>query len=130
MNDELMTDDEIIRGKAMESGNVDIAGMTFKPTDCLRVSWMQRNGVMDDDKMDILWRVCAFALLHTTENKVLRGYVNDSDEFKDAVDAWIEKRNPSVDDFKELSAIMNQRISEWFTSSSTLKESGSASEGN
>ena len=130
MNTELLTDDEVIRGQAMESGETLFAGMTFKPTDCLRVSWMQRNGVMDDDKMDILWRVCAFALLHTTENKVLRGYVNDDESFKDAVDAWIEKYNPSVDDFKQLSSIMNDRITQWFTSSSSPKEQGIPSEGN
>jgi hypothetical protein len=128
MNEELMTDDEIMRGKAMESGSIDIAGMTFAPTDCLLVSWMQRNNVLDDSKMDIVWRVFAFAYLHTSPRKQIRAVVNNADDFIEAVDAWMEKHNPSEADFKSMSALMNERVLEWFTSSSTLKESGSATD--
>jgi hypothetical protein len=129
-NTELETDDEVLRDKAMESGKQTIHGITYHPTDCLRVSWMQRNNVMDDSKMDIVWRVFAFALIHTMDKNQLRSIVNNSDAFIDAVDSWMEKHNPSEADFKAMSELMNDRILEWFSSSSTTKETGSSTEGN
>jgi fructose-1,6-bisphosphatase len=125
----LETDDEVLREKAMESGKQSINGIDYHPTDCLRVSWMQRNNVMDDSKMDIVWRVFAFAVIHTMEKKQLRSIVNDSELFIEAVDSWMEKHNPSEGDFKTISALMNERILEWFSSSSSPKETGSANPG-
>ena len=122
----LERDDEVLRERGMTSGETKAGRWTLRPTAATEVSWMQRNKVLEP-VMDILWRAAAFAFIHAEPKTVVRACVNDSEEFVDAVDRWMDQFNPSADEIKTLSAAMNTRIEEWFSSSSELSGSGQGS---
>lgn len=122
----LERDDEVLRERGMTSGEAKAGRWTLRPTAATEVSWMQRNKVLEP-VMDILWRAAAFAFIHAENKSTVRECVNDPDGFIAAVDAWMDKHNPTADDIKTLSAAMNDRIQEWFSSSSELAGSGASS---
>ncbi len=122
----LERDDEILREQGMTSGESLAGRWTLRPTAATEVSWMQRNKVMEPI-MDILWRAAAFAFIHSADKPKVRAVVNDRSEFVEAVDKWMESNNPSSAEIKMLAAAMNDRIEEWFSSSSELAETGPAS---
>lgn len=123
----LERDDEVLRNQGMISGTVKSGRWSLRPTTATEVSWMQRNKVMEDSGMDILWRTCAFAYLHHSDKSEIRACVNDRADFIDSVDRWMGENNPKSGDFKLLASVMNSRIEEWFSSSSELSESGQSS---
>lgn len=123
MNTELQTDDEVIREQAMTAGETKVAGIKLKATSAIEVSYMQRFGVLQPGN-DILWKAAAFAFLHSADRKVVRTATRNEERFQDAVDDWLERNNPSMDDVKELASEMNVRITEWFSSMSETEGSG------
>lgn len=126
-NNELERDDEVLRNRGMVSGTLKAGRWSLRPTTATEVSWMQRNHVLEDSGMDILWKTCAFTYLHHADKPEIRACVNDREEFIEAVDRWMDSNNPKSDDIKTLAAAMNSRVAEWFSSSSELTESGPAS---
>lgn len=122
----LERDDEILRERGMTSGNQSVSRWDFRTTSATEVSWMQRNKVMEP-VMDIIWRSAAFAFIHAEPKAKVRAVVNDREDFVDAVDKWMDSNNPNATEIKELAAAMNDRIQEWFSSSSELAESGPSS---
>jgi len=122
----LERDDEVLRERGMTSGEAKTGRWTLRPTAATEVSWMQRNKVLEP-VMDVLWRAAAFAFIHGESKATVRESVNDPDGFTAAVDAWMDKHNPTAEEIKVLSAAMNDRIQEWFSSSSELAGSGQAS---
>ena len=122
----LERDDEILREQGMTSGESLAGRWTLRPTAATEVSWMQRNKVMEPI-MDILWRAAAFASIHSELKPKVRAVVNDRSDFVEAVDKWMESNNPNASEIKTLAAAMNDRIEEWFSSSSELAESGPTS---
>lgn len=124
----LERDDEVLREQGMTSG-VQKAGLwELRPTCATEVSWMQFNGVIvDDNGMDVLWRTSAFAYIHSAPKSEIRACVRDRAQFIDVVDEWIEANNPKSGDIKLLSSALNDRMNEWFSSSSELASSGQSS---
>lgn len=119
MKNDLETDDEALRIVAMTGGEqATKAGPKLRATAALEISWMQRNGVLEP-VMDIIWRACAFAFIHSEDKAKVRSVANDKDGFQDAVDEWMEKTNPNADQIKEYSDLMNVRLQEWFASASS-----------
>jgi hypothetical protein len=126
-NESLELDDEIKRENGMIGGPVKAARWTLRATAAREVSWMQRNSVIEVDGMDILWKTCAFAVIHSEPPAEVASYVNDRHKFMTAVDSWMGKHNPTANDIKSLSSAMNERIEEWFAGYSNLVESGPSS---
>lgn len=123
----LERDDEVLREHGMVSGAVKAGRWELRPTCAPEVSWMQFNGVIvDDNQMDIIWRTSAFAYIHTAPKSEVRACARDRDLFVEKVDAWMEENNPKGSDIKALSAALNDRMSEWFSSSSETASSGSS----
>jgi hypothetical protein len=88
-NIELVKDDEILREEGMADGPMNVAGIELRPITALSVSWMQRNEVFSDAK-DLIWKTCAFAILHSAPKSEIRAVVNDKESFAEAVDEWID----------------------------------------
>jgi hypothetical protein len=116
-NADIQTDDEAIRVQAMTSGEVTCGRFRLRPTCATEISWMQRNGIMEPN-MDIIWRVSAFAFVHSEPKPEVRAIVNSKDDFSHSVDSWMDRHNPDAEEIKQLSTVMNERISEWFSSAS------------
>lgn len=123
----LERDDEILREQGMTSGTAKCGRWKLRTTSATEVSWMQRNLVLEDSGMDILWKTCAFAFIHAEDRAVVRESVNDRELFTEAVDAWMDEHKPTSSDIKTLASAMNSRIEEWFSSSSDLAQSGQSS---
>ena len=124
----LERDDEVLREQGMTSGSRKAGRWELRPTCATEVSWMQFNGVIvDDNGMDVLWRTSAFAYIHSAPKSEIRACVRDRAQFIEEVDEWISKNDPSSGEIKELSAALNGRMNEWFSSSSELTSSGQSS---
>jgi len=122
----LERDDEVLRERGMTSGEAKAGRWNLRVTAATEVSWMQRNKVMEP-VMDILWRAAAFAFIHSENKAAVRECINDPDGFVAAVDTWMDQHNPTAEDIKILSAAMNDRIQEWFSSSSEIAQGGPSS---
>ena len=124
----LERDDEVLREQGMTSGASKCGLWELRPTCATEVSWMQYNGVIvDDNGLDIIWRTSAFAFIHSEPKPEVRACVRNREAFIAAVDEWIAENNPSGKDIKSLSAALNDRMQEWFSSSSEAAESGPSS---
>lgn len=123
MNQDLEKDDEITRIVAMTGGPEMVGMIKIRPTAALEVSWMQRAGILDP-KMDILWRACAFMVIHTADKAKLRATINHADKFAAMVDDWMESANPGPIAIQDYSNAMNTRLQEWFASASSDGKSG------
>ena len=123
MNQDLETDDEITRIVAMTGGPEMVGKFQLRPTAALEVSWMQRAGILDP-KMDILWRACAFMVIHVCDKSKLRAVINHAEKFIGMVDDWIDATNPDANAIKDYSDAMNKRLQEWFASASSDGKSG------
>ena len=121
----LERDDEVLREHGMVSGAVKAGRWELRPTCAPEVSWMQFNGVIvDDNGLDVMWRTSAFAFIHSAPRPEVLGCVRNRDAFIKAVDEWMIENNPKHGDIRSLSSAMNERVGEWFSSSSETATSG------
>jgi hypothetical protein len=121
---EFVKDDELIRIQAIEDGEKKVGNWTFRPMTALTVSWMQRNNVFGENR-DMIWKAGAFAFLHSETFAKIREVVNDTDEFTDAVDCWIEENitgGPAM--IAKLSKAMNDAF-EYYMAADTISTGSS-----
>lgn len=124
----LERDDEVLRERGMTSGAMKCGRWELRPTCAPEVSWMQDNGVIvEDNGLGSIWRTSAFAFIHSAPKPEVVACVRDRDLFITSVDGWMAKNNPNGNDIKALSAVLNVRIEEWFSSSSEVSETGPSS---
>lgn len=122
--DELTTDDEILRIQGMEDGPKQVAGRELRPISALTLSWMQRNKFFEQGR-DLIWKCAAFMFLHSEAIPKIRSVVNDKDAFMVAVDTWIEKNILHRDDVQALSKAMDEAF-ELYMSASTHSQGTAA----
>jgi hypothetical protein len=128
-DNELLTDDEIIRVQAFEDGDKEIGKWKLRPITALSISWMQRHNVFNDDK-DMIWKASAFAFLHSVPFDEIRGCVKDKEAFIDAVDCWIESNIVHHSEIEGITTEMNHAFSIYTTSHSTQSKSKKGSSSN
>jgi hypothetical protein len=128
-DNDLLTDDEIIRVQAFEDGNKKVSKWELRPITALSVSWMQRNNVFNDDK-DMIWKAGAFAFLHSAPFEEIRGCVKTKDDFIDAVDCWIEENVVHHSEIEGIIFEMNHAFSIYTTSHSTQSKAQKGSSNN
>jgi len=128
-DNDLLTDDEIIRVQAFEDGNKKVSKWELRPITALSVSWMQRNNVFNDDK-DMIWKAGAFAFLHSAPFEDIRGCVKDKADFIDAVDCWIEENVVHHSEIEGIIFEMNHAFSIYTTSHSTQSKTQKGSSNN
>lgn len=121
-----LEDDEELRIRAMASGPKIVAGREMRPITGLTVSWMQRNKFWTD--RDTMWKAAAFMLLHSEPMSKLRGIVNNSQAFNDAVDIFIE-RNMGGKTLQEIEAQSAPYIAEMESAFTEFSASQTSSEG-
>jgi hypothetical protein len=122
--DELTTDDEVLRIQGMEDGPKQVAGRELRPISALTLSWMQRNKFFEQGR-DLIWKCAAFMFLHSEAIPKIRSVVNDKDAFMVAVDTWIEKNILHRDDVQTLSKAMDEAF-ELYMSASTHSQGTAA----
>lgn len=122
---DLLTDDEALRERAMADGPRQVRSWTLRPMTALSVSWCQRNDIFGQGK-DMIYQVAAFVLLHTEPLPRIRGIVNKPDLFAEAVDAWIEKNLTHHIELPELTRAMNEAYQLYMASASTADIPASA----
>jgi hypothetical protein len=128
-NSELVKDDEVLRMQGVEDGKKGVHKWAFRPITALTISWIQRNRVFAEDN-DMIWKVSAYAFLHTAAYSEIRRVVNDKDAFVDAVDVWIEKNIVHHDEIKAISEEMNSAFSRYSSSIFTSGDGSGNSSGN
>lgn len=126
-NESLEKDDEIIREQAMTSGPVKAARWTLRTTAAREVSWMLTGKIIHDDRMDQYFRLCAFVYLHTAPTPEILAVITSEAAFTEAVYDWMATHDPSRLDIEAAMPAYQQRVGEWFSSGSTLKETGLSS---
>jgi hypothetical protein len=125
-NNELEKDDEVLRMQGTEDGKKGVHKWTFRPITALTISWIQRNQVFSEST-DMIWRVSAYAFLHSAPYSEIRRVVNDRQSFIDAVDIWIEKNIVHHDEIQIIANEMNSAFSRY---SSSVFLSNNGEEGN
>ena len=127
---ELVKDDEILREEAMCDGPAKIlGGLELRPVVAQTVSWMQRNEVFSGEK-DMIWKVAAFAFLHSAPMSEIRAVVNDKAAFIDAVDSWIGEHMSHHRETTVISAAMDSAFARYNASSSEIAEAKGSGLGN
>ena len=118
-DNELMTDDEVIREIGMTDGPKRKAGFTLQPMTALTLSWLQRNRVFDDGEGDMIQKTAAYAFVHSAKRADIRAVVNDRESFLDAVDSWIEKNIVHHSELEPLSVEMNSAMESYLAATTT-----------
>jgi len=118
-DEDLTTDDELMREQGMASGPVKKGRFTLRPMTALSLSWLQRNRVFDDGYGDMLQKTAAYAFLHTEPKEEIRAVVNDRTAFLDAVDEWIEKHIAHHTELEPISVEMNAAMDSYMAATTT-----------
>lgn len=126
---DLTTDDEALRETALTSGPQKCARWECRPTAALEISWMQRNKILSPD-MDVLWRACGFAFLHSSPKSAIRAVVNDFARFAAAVDEWMDKNAPTAHEIADLQRLAVERTNQYFASFSEAAAAAGSPAGN
>ena len=103
---ELITDDDLLREQAMCDGPKRASKFTLRPVTAVSLSWMLRNDVLEKESGDPIQRNAAFAYLHSVDKKEIRAVVNNREEFMDAVDQWMDE---NVSHHRELEAVSAEK---------------------
>jgi hypothetical protein len=114
---ELITDDEILREDGMADGPCKIGQIDFRPMTALSFSWIQRNGIFADGYGDSIKIAAAYAYLHSAKISDIRAVVNNRDKFDDAVDLWIEENISFHTELEPLTDLMNSAINSYMAAS-------------
>ena len=119
MNDELQTDDEVLRERAMTDGPKRIAGLNMRPMTPLTLSILRRHKMIGFDKEE-LQMSSAYGFVHSAPIDEVRAVANDTEKFLYAVDAWLD-RNFSIhhDDLEPLAGMMAEAFETYMAAKST-----------
>ena len=122
---DLLTDDEALREQALTEGPRRVGNHTLRPVTAMTMSWLRRNRVFTDEAFDEIFRIAAYAYLHTAPKKDIRAVVNDRAAFIDAVDAWLEKNAPQHHSTLEPFAEAMAQAIDMYSASSTMAKNPS-----
>lgn len=106
-DNELITDDDLLREQAMCDGPKQVSKFTLRPVTAVSLSWMQRTRVFDDEQGDVMQKTACFAYLHTADKAEIRSVVNNLDKFLARVDLWIEE---NIVNHKELNPVSDEMM--------------------
>lgn len=112
-DNELITDDDLLREQAMCDGPKQVSKFTLRPVTAVSLSWMQRTRVFDDEQGDVMQKTACFAYLHTADKAEIRSVVNNLDKFLARVDLWIEENIVSHKELNPVSDEMMQAINRY-----------------
>ena len=90
-NNELETDDEILRERGLTDGPVQVAKITLRPITPTSFSQIMRRGIFNDDKGDPLQRTAGYVFLHSEPKDKIQAVVNNELLFWTAVDDWLDE---------------------------------------
>jgi hypothetical protein len=119
MNDELKTDDAILREIGMTEGPRKVSRFKLRPVTALSLSWMQRNNLFDDECGDKLMKTAAFAFLHCEDKSKIRSVVNDRLPFLGAVDEWMDENIKHHSELEPVSQEMTDALDRYMASVTT-----------
>jgi hypothetical protein len=115
MNEELMTDDELLREIGMTDGPKSVSRFKLRPITALSLSWMQRNNMFEESFGDMLQKTAAFAYLHSEDKQKIRSVVNDRLPFLSAVDDWMDQNVSHHSELEPLSDEMNKSFDRYMS---------------
>ena len=120
---ELITDDDLLREQAMRDGPKMVSKFKLRPVTAVSLSWMQRTRVFDDSQGDVMQKTACFAYLHTADKDEIRGVVNNLDKFLARVDLWIEENITSHKELNPVSDEMMEAINRYLAAGTNSTES-------
>ena len=118
-NIELLKDDELTREKGFTDGPKKVSEFELRPVTALSLSWLQRNKVFETTFGDNLQRTAAYAFLHHADKSQIRGVVNDSREFLEAVDDWIDENIQHHTQLEPIASAMNEALEFYMAATTT-----------
>ncbi len=124
MNTEYQTDDEAIREIGFTDGPQVIAGIVLRPVTALSLSWLQRNGVFSDSFGDMLQKTAAFWFVHSADKQEIRNVVNDSSQFMNAVDDWIDDTVSHHTELEPYAVQMNESLEHYMAATTRAANPG------
>lgn len=130
MNEELTTDDELLREAGMTEGPKKVSRFKLRPITALSLSWMQRNKLFDDDCIDMLCKTAAFAFLHTEDKARIRSVVNDRQTFFSAVDEWLDDNIKHHIELEPVSQEMTESLDRYMAAMTTAANPSDAASPN
>lgn len=92
MNEDLHTDDELLRESGMIDGPKQVSKLTLRPITAESWAWMQTVKVFSDD-VGSYHQAAAFAFMHSEPLVVVRSLVFKRDAFWIAVSEWIGEQH-------------------------------------
>lgn len=104
MNDEILTDDEILREAGMREGTRKIGKWKLRPCVPGTISIIRSNML---EKRDEFWFVAAFAFVHIAPLDDVLAVDSDPIAFNRAVRRWQLDNLSSIDEQNELSALVS-----------------------
>lgn len=104
MNDEILTDDEILREAGMREGTRKIGKWKLRPCVPGTISIIRSNML---EKRDEFWFVAAFAFVHIAPLDDVLAVDSDPIAFNKAVRRWQLDNLSSIDEQNELSALVS-----------------------
>ena len=90
-NNDLETDDEVLRERGLTDGPVKVAKITLRPITPTSFSQIMRRGIFNDDKGDPLQRTAGYVFLHSEPKDKIQAVVNNELLFWTAVDDWLDE---------------------------------------
>jgi zona occludens toxin (predicted ATPase) len=104
MNDELLTDDEVLREAGMREGTRKTGKWTLRPCVPGTISIIRSNML---EKRDEFWFVAAFAFVHIAPIEDVLAVDSDQIAFNKAVRRWQLDNLTTIDEQNELSALVS-----------------------
>lgn len=126
-NELLERDDEIMRERGMIGGSVKTSRWELRPSSAREVSWMLTGQIIQNDRMDEYFRMCAFVYIHTARPSEIVSAIITAERFAEAVYEWMADHNPTRLEIEAMMPTYKQRVGEWFSSNSDLTEGGTSS---
>jgi zona occludens toxin (predicted ATPase) len=104
MNDELLTDDEVLREAGMREGTRKTGKWKLRPCVPGTISIIRSNML---EKRDEFWFVAAFAFVHIAPIEDVLAVDSDQIAFNKAVRRWQLDNLTTIDEQNELSALVS-----------------------
>lgn len=104
MNDELLTDDEVLREAGMREGTRKTGKWKLRPCVPGTISIIRSNML---EKRDEFWFVAAFAFVHIAPIEDVLAVDSDQIAFNKAVRRWQLDNLKTIDEQNELSALVS-----------------------
>ena len=123
----LERDDEILREQGMIGGPVKTGRWKLRPSTAREVSWMGTGKIIKNRRMDEWWRLSAFIYIHSAPIDEINSVIYSTKLFVAAVYDWMAKEKPTKGELESAFPTYQQRVNEWYSATSELKESGPSS---